>query len=201
MNRSRGHLSRAVDVRSSLVWVKVVVVGNCGVGKTSLIKRFCENKFSQSYQPTIGVDYGFKVHTAADKIELRTHLWDLSGASEYLDVRNELYVGADVVLVVFDMTDLSSFESLTHWLHEVKKFGPSDVQLCIVANKMDQKDKRVVSVGDANKWINARKLSFCETSCSNGEGIDALFSTQLELVVKRRKLKATNQSLINYAPI
>lgn len=197
MNRNRGHLSRAVDVRSSLVWVKVVVVGNCGAGKTSLIKRFCENKFSQGYQPTIGVDYGFKVHTAADKIELRTHLWDLSGASEYLDVRNELYVGADVVLIVFDATDLGSFESLPQWLQEVKKFGPSDVQLCIVANKTDQKDKRVVSISDASKWTTARKLSFCETSCSSGEGIEALFSTQLELVVKRRKLTANNQSFIN----
>jgi len=74
---------------------------------------------------------------------VRTHLWDLSGASEYLDVRNELYVGADVVLVIFDATDLGSFESLPQWLQEVKKFGPSDVQLCIVANKVKPVSKRL----------------------------------------------------------
>lgn len=64
------------------------------------------------------------------------HLWDLSGAPEYLDVRNELYASADLILLVFDVTDLISFENLLQWLQEVKKFGPSDASLCIVANKV-----------------------------------------------------------------
>ncbi|KAI0234476.1 hypothetical protein LSAT2_015263 [Lamellibrachia satsuma] len=62
MDRKPGHLPRDVrSTASSLIWIKVVGVGNVGVGKTSLIKHFCESKFTSSYQPTVGVDYGFKV--------------------------------------------------------------------------------------------------------------------------------------------
>lgn len=114
----------------------MIAVGNAAVGKTCLIKHFCESKFSQCYHATVGVDYGFKVqnikgipirvrqlsnHKARnnctytrvdDYYHLQVHLWDLSGDEQYYDVRTELYGAADACFLVFDVTNPQSFKSL-----------------------------------------------------------------------------------------
>ncbi|KAL3855006.1 hypothetical protein ACJMK2_014238 [Sinanodonta woodiana] len=188
MNRERGHLTKnpqeAVD---ALLWIKVVGIGNSGAGKTCLIKHFCESKFSGGYQPTVGVDYGFKIHTI-NTIDLRVHLWDLSGSPEYIDVRNELYGQCDAIFFVYDITNQASFDSLDIWMKEVVKYGSGNPELVLVANKVDGKSgKRIIATADGKKWALQQKMSYYETSAATGDGVDTFFTELLTAVLKKRK--------------
>ncbi|KAK2178164.1 hypothetical protein NP493_559g01048 [Ridgeia piscesae] len=190
MDRKPGHLPRDVRaVASSLIWIKVVGIGNVGVGKTSLIKHFCESKFSTGYQPTVGVDYGFKVE-AVQGIDLRVHLWDLSGSCEYEDVRNELYSDTDVVFIVYDVTNQSSFEGVELWLREFATYGNNTALMCLVGNKTDLREDHGVSPLDAKRWAAQRGMSYFETSCASGEGVQTMFSEMLLATTRKKQLAA-----------
>ncbi|XP_074662642.1 dnaJ homolog subfamily C member 27-like [Tubulanus polymorphus] len=188
MDRKPGHLPRNVQtVSQSLMWIKLVGIGNSCCGKTCLIKHFCESKFNQGYQPTVGVDYGFKIQNIKG-LDLRVHLWDLSGQSEYLDVRNELYSQTDAVFLVFDITNQASFENLDQWLREIVKYAMGHVapEIVVVGNKVDLKSKRVVSLTEAKKWASSHKLLYYETSALTGEGIEKMFHELLERVISKK---------------
>ncbi|XP_071100714.1 ras-related protein Rab-13-like [Haliotis cracherodii] len=205
MDRKPGHLPK--DVRQavdSLVWVKIVGIGSTAVGKTCLIKHFCESKegktrareaaiatesqddqFNTGYQPTVGVDYGFKIHEV-EGIDLRVHLWDLSGSTEYMDVRNELYGGTDAIFLAYDVTNVATFETLDSWMREVKKYSSGTPEIVIVANKTDLKQKRSVSAAEGRKWASQYKMRYYETSAATGEGVVQLFGDLLQGVYNRR---------------
>lgn len=191
MDRTPGHLTKHYqDAVSLLVWTKLVGIGNAGVGKTCLIKHFCESKFNTGYQPTVGVDYGFKIQTINGS-EMRVHMWDLSGSPEYLDVRNELYNGTDVVFIVFDVTNAASFEALDSWIREAARFVTGNPEIVIVGNKVDQKQKRVVPIAEAKKFAQQHRYQYFETSAANGEGVDEMFQQTLKAVADKRHSKPT----------
>ncbi|XP_033095374.1 dnaJ homolog subfamily C member 27-like [Anneissia japonica] len=169
---------------SSLRWIKVIVVGNTGVGKTCLIKHFCEDKFSTGYQATIGVDYGFKTYSVNDT-ELRIHLWDLSGSSDYLDVRSELYHNTQIVLLVYDITNALSFTSLDNWYKEITRYSNGGALTILVANKIDLKSKRIVSIDEGLKWATAKDILYFETSASSGNGVSRMFQDVLQKLMSR----------------
>ncbi|XP_035661840.1 dnaJ homolog subfamily C member 27-like [Branchiostoma floridae] len=189
MDRKPGHLPKSPkDVLDALIWVKVVGLGNAGVGKTSLIKHFCESQFSPVYQPTIGVDYGFKIEKILGE-DLRIHLWDLSGNSDYLEVRNELYGNTQACFLVYDISSQSSFDTLDTWLRELGKYGGLNSEVVVVANKTDLKTKRVISMADGRKWASAHKLKYYETSAVTGEGVQQMFQDLLMSVREREAQK------------
>ncbi|XP_077997742.1 dnaJ homolog subfamily C member 27-like [Glandiceps talaboti] len=186
MDREPGHLpkdvKRAVD---SLVWVKVVGIGSIGVGKTCLIKHFCESKFTSAYQATVGVDYGFKIQEVLGN-DIRVHLWDLSGHPDYIDVRSELYNDTQACFLVYDVTNLASFEQLDLWMKELTKWGASNAYIVVVANKVDLTSKRIVSSEDGKKWAALHKLKYYETSAHSGDGVHKMFTDILTAVVSRK---------------
>ena len=98
--------------------LRIVLVGDEQTGKSCLIKRYCEKRFVTKYLPTIGIDYGAtKIYV--DKREVRIHIFDTSGNPLFTDVRNEFYKDAHGVLLVFDVGQQSSFESLSRWMDEI----------------------------------------------------------------------------------
>lgn len=185
MERVRGHLPfNPHEGIGALVWVKVVGVGDSGVGKTCLVKRFCEEKFTPKFHPTVGVDYGFKIHTI-EKTDLRVHFWDMAGRVEYYDVRNELYSQTQAVMLVFDVTNRASFQSLEAWNRETLRCSSSFPSVTIiVANKVDQDIERAVSKEEGERWAASHKMEYCETSAATGEGVNEMFDKMLSDVLK-----------------
>ncbi|XP_069108633.1 dnaJ homolog subfamily C member 27-like [Argopecten irradians] len=196
MDRKPGYLTKnPQDAVKELKWIKVVGIGNANVGKTCLIKHFCESKFCGGYQPTVGVDYGFKIQHV-DGVDLRVHLWDLSGSPEYIDVRNELYLQTDAIFMVYDVTNQASFEALDVWMKEVNKYSTTGPEIRLVGNKIDIKNKRQVEKEEAKKWATQNKMvNYYETSASTGEGIDSLFHDMLCSIIERKKLYKKAASL------
>lgn len=190
MERKAGHLIKSVqEIAGSLFWIKVVGIGNDGVGKTCLVKNFCEKKFSKSYHPTVGVDYGFKLHKV-NNIDYRINFWDFGGHTDYDEIRVELYGQTQACILVFDVTNKLSFDSLDYWMQEFISNGGKQAIVAVVANKIDLSSKRVISSKDGQRWAKSRDLRYYETSAATGQGVQDMFSGVLAAVAEGKLVKA-----------
>ena len=148
---------------------KVVLVGDYGVGKSTSIHRFVEDKFRANYVPTLGVQVSKKSFEINEhSVELM--IWDLAGQDRYLMIRQRFYTGAQGILMLYDITRKSSLDNINRWYKEViKHTGP--IPIILIGNKIDLEDKREVFEEDVNGIIQENKIdvkSRIETSAKEG---------------------------------
>lgn len=155
--------------------LKVVVCGDAAVGKSCLIKRHTEGKFVARYISTIGVDYGvLPAEVSGHTGTVRINFFDMSGDDTYLEIRNEFYKDTQALLLVYDVSQRSSYERLSAWLEEARKCGlPPGVRTLVCGNKTDL--ARAVSADEARSWAAERGLPYYETSASTNDGIADVF--------------------------
>lgn len=150
-----------------LLRLKIISLGNVSVGKSCLIKRYCEKRFVSKYMATIGIDYGV-TRLRIRNYDIRMNIFDFSGHPLFYEVRNEFYRDVQGILLVFDLTNRRSFETLDYWLCEMKKElnlntnSKPSVVIFIIGNKNDL--KRVVEENEAKLWANVRGYQYFETS-------------------------------------
>ncbi|MGH0171139.1 UNVERIFIED_CONTAM: hypothetical protein FKN15_060639 [Acipenser sinensis] len=140
---------------------KVLVIGELGVGKTSLIKRYVHQLFSQHYRATIGVDFALKVISWDSKTLVRLQLWDIAGQERFGNMTRVYYKEAVGAFVVFDVTRGSTFEAVSKWKHDldskVKLPSGGAIPVVLLANKCDQKK-------DGNGDNSSNMDQFCKES-------------------------------------
>ena len=170
---------------STLPIFKITIVGDGNVGKTSLIRRYCEGKFEISRAATIGVDFQTKVvHLPSGNVKLS--IWDLAGQDHFKPVRRGFYGGSRATALVFDVTNPTSFYNLERWRQEVVE-AKAVPNFLLVGNKIDRyHDKDAIPADLYAAYINAPYLS---TSALNAEGVEELFSALAIL--------ATGENLVN----
>jgi small GTP-binding protein len=154
---------------------KVVVVGEGGVGKTSLILRYTQDRFLGEYITTIGTNFAVKTLNI-DGQQMKLQLWDLGGQAQFMRIRSFYYPGARAAVVVYSIADRNSFEVVPKWTKEVRNIC-GDIPLTLLGNKIDLDSDRLVrkeeGVGQASQ-INAE---FFETSAKTGELINGAFTS------------------------
>lgn len=153
--------------------LKVISMGSDAVGKSCLIKRYCEERFVPKYLATIGIDYGVK-RIMLEGNEIRVNFWDLSGAGEFFETRTEFYKDAQAAILVFDVTNPRSFYQLDSWVSEANKFGAKDLIVAVCANKVDL-PKRQVPESDGRKWALSKGYMYFETSAQSGQNVNEMF--------------------------
>lgn len=157
---------------------KVVLVGDENVGKTSIIIRFTEKRFIESYRPTLGVDFAVKVVELKGDDNKRKSIklacWDLGGQEQYRTLRKFYLSGARGCIIVFDVTNPVTFENVVNWHDDVVKICGA-VPCFLVGNKTDLKNDRRVSRSVGSELASKLGLSFFETSAKTGEKVDDLF--------------------------
>ncbi|KAJ3222620.1 DnaJ sub C member 27 [Clydaea vesicula] len=162
--------------------LKILSLGDSGVGKSCLIKRYCESRFIQDYISTIGIDYGVKSLTLGG-VDLKINFWDVSGDPTYLEVRNEFYKDTLGAVLVYDVTSGKSFDALDKWLDELKKLsGNNNVIVVLVANKIDG-DPRVISTEEGMGFAEKKGLKYFETSSQTGKGVKEMFENLFEAII------------------
>lgn len=184
--------------------IKIISIGNSEVGKSCIIKRYCEKRFVPKYLQTIGIDYGVtKVNLNNE--ELKVNIFDMSGHALFDQIRNEFYKDTQGAILVFDVTDKNSFENLDSWINEIKQELKNssetmeNIVFVLCGNKID-KGKRVVDEADARIWALSKGFHYFETSASSGVGINEMFETLLTEIVNtfenggKIKKKDTNLS-------
>ncbi len=159
--------------------IKIITLGSCEVGKSALIKRFCEHRFERRYYKTVGVDYGsINVNIAVndDNVcsdDVVVDFFDLSGDPNDIEIRNEFYDDVHGCLLVYDISNSKSFKELEKWILEGRRFGLGcKVQLC--ANKTDLMDDEI-QISNANDFAKKHGMKIFETSALNGSNVMLMF--------------------------
>jgi Ras-related protein Rab-6A len=168
-------LTGEIGATSSINNYKIVVIGDINVGKTSILSRFRYGSFEQSYMPTLGIDFFTKNLFYEDKT-IRLILWDTAGQERFRSLIPSYLKNADCIIIVYDITNKDSFNSLAHWLDDAKNNTVEGTIFVICGNKIDLKEKRVVTNEEIDEYIKKENLLYVECSAQNGEGIKELFN-------------------------
>lgn len=159
---------------SPLAKYKLVFLGDQSVGKTSIITRFMYDKFDNTYQATIGIDFLSKTMYLEDRT-VRLQLWDTAGQERFRSLIPSYIRDSSVAVVVYDVTNRQSFLNTARWISEVRTERGSDVIIFLVGNKTDLVDKRQVSIEEGDSKARELSVNFIETSAKAGFNIKALF--------------------------
>lgn len=157
--------------------MKLILTGDYKVGKTSLIKRFVDNLFQDSYISTIGVEISKKVIEIGEKTSINFIIWDIGGQiKQMIPYRKRFYSGANACFIVIDRTRLEHQNSIKTWYDEIKNSVPNNISIVIVCNKSDLIDEIVVSEADIKKVADEYGFHYILTSAKTGENVNDVFS-------------------------
>ena len=152
--------------------LKYIIIGNSSVGKSNLLLKFAHNKFLDEYQATIGVEFGAKNVEIDNKI-FRVQIWDTAGQENFRSITRAYYKNSVCALIVFDINNEDTFDSVQSWIQECKLQTPKTVTMILVGNKCDLECK--VDRNKAKEIAEENNMLFFETSAKTGKGVDELF--------------------------
>ena len=166
----------------SVISVKIGLLGNSSVGKTSLIRRFVEKKFDDNFMSTIGVDY-FEKELVIKNEKIKIVIQDTSGEERFRSIAKSYYKNVDGIIFVFDVTNIESFkEGIKYWLtecdNEIKKY-----KKILVGNKIDLKDLNRINKEAMEKFAQNKGMKCFETSAKEGTNVDIIFQELAELIL------------------
>uniref|UniRef100_A0A1A8IIX3 RAB6C, member RAS oncogene family n=2 Tax=Nothobranchius kuhntae TaxID=321403 RepID=A0A1A8IIX3_NOTKU len=167
-------MSTAGDFGNPLRKFKLVFLGEQSVGKTSLITRFMYDSFDNTYQATIGIDFLSKTMYLEDRT-IRLQLWDTAGQERFRSLIPSYIRDSAAAVVVYDITNVNSFQQTTKWIDDVRTERGSDVIIMLVGNKTDLADKRQVSIEEGERKAKELNVMFIETSAKAGYNVKQLF--------------------------
>ena len=163
---------------------KIVVCGDPGVGKTSTVLRLTDNAFMRTYVPTLGVSISERLMEIGDK-HVTLILWDIAGQSKFELMRKHFYKGTDAVILIFDLTNRKSFESVSKWVNDIRKYE-KDLVGIIFGNKEDLLNDRKIQNDEALRIAEALNLEYAETSALTGKNIEQSFYKVAETLFKSK---------------
>ncbi|KAF1384887.1 hypothetical protein PFLUV_G00124850 [Perca fluviatilis] len=158
---------------------KLVFLGEQSVGKTSLITRFMYDSFDNTYQATIGIDFLSKTMYLEDRT-VRLQLWDTAGQERFRSLIPSYIRDSTIAVVVYDITNLNSFQQTSKWIDDVRTERGSDVIIMLVGNKTDLADKRQVSVEAAERKARELNVMYIETSAKAGYNVKQITTEEGE---------------------
>jgi len=157
--------------------VKVILIGNSAVGKSSLLLRFCDRQWfpEERAMPTIGVDFRVsRMEVNGQKVKI--NIWDTAGQERFRTITASYYRGAQGVVLVYDVSNRESFRGISRWLEELEDHAQSDIVKILVGNKVDMESSRVVSTEEGAGFAARNGCLFVEASAKTAEGVTEAFS-------------------------
>lgn len=171
--------------------IKVLIVGNGAVGKSSMIQRYCKGIYTHDYKKTIGVDF-LEKKLSFDGEDLRLMIWDTAGQEEFDSMTKAYYRDAEACVVAFSTTDRDSFDAVQSWITKVEDEVGS-IPMVLVQNKVDLMDQAVMTKEEANAKADSVKLKFFRTSVQENFQVDQVFQYLAEQYIKKmREREAAN---------
>ena len=153
---------------------RLCLLGDPGVGKTSLITRFCDGSFKENYNNTIGVDFRL-ASLKYKKIITKVHIWDTAGQERFRSLALNYINNSHGFAFVYDITDKKSYENITNWISIALDKNKNSKFNFLIGNKSDKENERQISQNEAEKLAKSKNLIFLETSAKNDENVKKLF--------------------------
>jgi len=190
-DRDSQNIERKVDklqkikVQSGEYAYKLILGGEGGVGKTSMVHRFVENSFQTDYKSTIGTSIMKKEcdFQGLDS-KVRFVIWDLAGQAQFKRVRQSYLGNAEAGILVYDVTRRETYDNIENWYNEIRSVS-SEISLILVGNKIDLEGNRVISTEQGEDLAKKLNLSYIETSAKTGENINDAFNMLALQMIKR----------------
>mmetsp|Transcript_57993 Transcript_57993/g.64821 ORF Transcript_57993/g.64821 Transcript_57993/m.64821 type:complete len:206 (-) Transcript_57993:1434-2051(-) len=174
---------------------KLVLIGDSGVGKSCLLLRFADDAFTESYISTIGVDFRFRT-LKIDQKTVKLQIWDTAGQERFRTITSAYYRGADGIIMVFDVTNMESFDHVNDWLKEVNRYAAEGTVKLLVGNKSDRTADKVVTEAQAKEFADDLGIPFIETSAKSSKNVEEAFLTMAgELIRQRDSRGGGNESI------
>jgi len=161
------------------------------VGKSCLLIRFTDDSWSESYVTTIGVDFKIKTLDIEGK-SVKLQIWDTAGQERFRNIVSSYYRGAQGIMMVYDITDLESFQNLNSWLIEIEKNASKNVYKILVGNKSDLEKDRKVTFEQGKDFANQYGMKFFETSAKESKNVQESFVTMTKEIIKETSEKKIN---------
>ena len=161
-----------------LLKLKLIVVGNQGTGKSCILNRFINDTFDENYQATIGLDFQSKNVTVHDQ-DVRLILYDTAGQERFRSLIPMYIREAQIILLIYDISNKDSFDSIPKWVKEITEVKMSDVIFVLIGNKNDLEEERKVSFEEGKQLAEKNKFIFQEVSAKTGKNIENLFEVQI----------------------
>lgn len=173
---------------------RYIIIGDTEVGKSSLMLQFTERQFNYEHDMTIGVEMGSRsVHVNNRLVKLE--IWDTAGQESYLSITRSYYRGADGCLLVFDLSNRSSFENLSMWLSEARQNSNNpNLVILMIGNKADLKEKRQVTNEEGKEFADANQLIYLELSAKNYAEVEQAFLQSAEDIDRKVRESGRAQS-------
>jgi len=170
------------DAAEKKLAFKIILIGDPSVGKTSTIHRYSDDKFDDSYLPTIGADFNLKV-VDMENLEIILTIWDIGGHDRFSMIRNFYYQGAHGGLIIFDLTRKETFENVKLWHQDILKGANSKIPTILIANKSDLKDQIQVTDDEIDKLAKELNSTWYKASAKTGENTNEAFTAIAKAII------------------
>lgn len=153
--------------------IKLLMIGDSGVGKTCFLLRFADDNFTSSHLTTIGIDFKLK-NIQIDGVGIKLQIWDTAGQERFRTITQTYYKGAMGIILAYDCTDENSFNNIKNWVQQIKIHASDDVAKVLIGNKCDRPDKKI-SAEQGEELARELGIPFFETSAKNKVNVDETF--------------------------
>ena len=155
---------------------KILLLGDCAVGKSCLLLRYCDDSFQEAHLTTIGLDFRLKTINLKDDRKVKIQIWDTAGEDRFRSITRNYYKGAKGILLIFDVTDKETFTHVRDWIERIHEESPEGITICLVGNKIDMNESRVISNEEGKKIADEFKIPYFETSAKSNIGVEEVFT-------------------------
>ena len=177
------------DAEEYEMMIKVILIGDSGVGKTNIMSKYLKNQFMENSKATVGVEFGSKLFNHQGH-KIKAQIWDTAGQEKYKAITGAYYKGSKGAFIVYDITRKDTFASIERWVNDLKATSDPKLTIILIGNKNDLDDKREVSKDQGEEKAKSFGCAFLETSAFSGDNLDKAF----ELMVKEIYEKFSNSS-------
>ena len=163
------------DIEEYEMMVKIILIGDSGVGKTNIMSKFLKNQFMEESKATIGVEFGSKLFNHEGH-KIKAQIWDTAGQEKYKAITGAYYKGSKGALVVYDITQKKSFENIEKWVNDLKVAGDPKITIILIGNKSDLENLREVQTDEGEKFVEENNLNkYIEVSAKSGFNAQNIF--------------------------
>ena len=174
-----------------------MLIGDLGVGKSCVILRYVEGDFPGNIMSSIGVDFKTKKIDLDDRL-IKMQIWDTAGHEKFRTITTSYYKSAHAIIILYDITQKTSFDHIKNWITEIDKFGKQGVLKVIVGNKLDLENNRKISKEDAENLALKYGLKLWEVSAKDNTNIEEMFVDTIKtLLEKNSKIISESSSMGN----
>ena len=165
--------------------IKLILIGDSNVGKSTLLLNYTENQFSEEISATIGLENKVKTINIRG-LQTKLQIWDTAGQEKYHSLTKGFFRNTDGILLVFDLTNKDSFNNIKTWINEVENNSDNKTKKLLVGNKIDMKDNIVVSKNDIDDLCKKKKIKYIEVSGKENINVSKAFETIVNLIIDKK---------------